>query len=262
MADNGAGLPSSTFAIGRIPTAAQGTALDSSWGVAGAQGPAGAQGVKGDTGNAGAQGSTGAQGATGSQGATGAAGAQGAQGAKGDTGATGAQGIQGIQGIQGTTGATGAQGSTGATGAAGPANLVMAKVAADAAQSSNVTFTNLFTQAVLASEVWSFTATIFFSAAAATTGIVTQLDTPASPTNMIFGMETDESVTTFRSLVATSSTTLTGTNSGGATIQCAIVRGTVENGNNAGNLVLKFRSEVNGSAVTVKRGSFCAWMKH
>lgn len=41
-----------------------------------------------------------------------------------------------------------------------------------------------------------------------------------------------------------------------STVLEARISGLIENGSNAGNIVIKFRSEVNASAVTVKRGSF------
>ena len=40
------------------------------------------------------------------------------------------------------------------------------------------------------------------------------------------------------------------------------VSGTVENGSNAGNLSLRFRSEVAGTAVTVLRGSWWQVLQH
>ena len=147
-------------------------------------------------------------------------------------------------------------------GAAGPANLVMGRVASDQVQGSNVTYTTLFSQAIGANEVWSFEAVLFFLTAAATTGIVTTLSGPASPANVVITMETGESATVWRTLPgAAFDAALVGT-AGLTTVLVAKVKGTVENGTNAGTLALKFRSEVNGSNVTVKRGSFVRWMKH
>ena len=176
---------------------------------------------------------------------------EGSQGPQGEPGAQGPQGIQGIQGIQG------------ATGAAGPANLVMSRAAADITQSSNVTFSDIFTRAVAAGEVWSFEAVIFFTSAATTTGIVCQVDTPASPTASQCQMLTQTSATAMLNLPAAANAVMTGTAAlATPTVNMARVCGTVENGANAGTLVIKFRSEINASAIVVKRGSFCRWFRH
>lgn len=140
---------------------------------------------------------------------------------------------------------------------------VMGRIAADIAQSSNTTFSNLFTQALLASEIWSFEAIIYFTSAAATTGLVVQCDSPTSPTFGQCAMNVEETVIASRYLPAAFNATMIGT---AAVVTPAInvawVSGTLENGSNAGNIVIKFRSEVNGSAITVKRGSWCKFFKH
>lgn len=140
---------------------------------------------------------------------------------------------------------------------------VMARIAAaDATQNSNVTFTNLFTRAILASEIWSFEAILYWFSAAGTTGIVTQVDAPASPAFSQLVFATGESATAWRSLTGTAGTTMVGTASAVAVIIVSYLSGTIENGPNNGNLVVKFRSEVNTSLVTVKRGSWCRFYKH
>lgn len=213
-------------------------------------GVVGPTGPEGPPGPAGAAGPTGPAGSTGPQGVKGDTGNTGPQGPAGTNGTNGAQGIQGIQGIQGVQ------------GPAGPANLVMGRIAADIQQTSNVTYSNLFTQAVAASEVWSFDATLYFLTAAATTGIVVALSGPASPANVVYALETGETATAWRTLPASAfDTALVGT-AGLSTILVARVSGTVENGSNAGTLTVKFRSEVNGSGVTVKRGSYSRFFKH
>lgn len=133
---------------------------------------------------------------------------------------------------------------------------------ADATQNSNVNFTNLFTRAILASEVWSFEAIIYWFSAAGTTGIVTQVDAPASPTFSQLMYVVGESATVWRSLSGTVGVPMVGTASATAAIISAYLSGTIENGPNNGNLVVKFRSEVNTSLVTVKRGSWCRFYKH
>lgn len=140
---------------------------------------------------------------------------------------------------------------------------VMARIStADATQNSNVTFTTLFTRAILASEVWSFEAILYWFSAAGTTGIVTQVDAPAAPTFSQLVFVTGESATAWRSLTGTVGTTMIGTASAVAVIIASYLSGTIENGANNGNLVVKFRSEVNASLVTVKRGSWCRFYKH
>lgn len=140
---------------------------------------------------------------------------------------------------------------------------VMARIpTADVTQNSNVTFTNLFTQAILASEIWSFEAILYWFSAAGTTGIVTQVDAPASPAFSQLMFVCGESATAWRSLTGTVGTAMTGTASAVAVIISAYLSGTIENGSNNGNIVLKFRSEVNNSLVTVKRGSWCRFYKH
>lgn len=140
---------------------------------------------------------------------------------------------------------------------------VMGRIAADISQSSNVTFSNLFTQAVLTGEVWSFDAVIFFTSAAVTTGLVTQCDSPAAPTFGQCSLHVQETVTVGRYLPAAFNAVMIGTAAVIApAINTARLTGTLEVGVNAGNLVIKFRSEVNGSAVVVKRGSLVRFYKH
>jgi len=144
--------------------------------------------------------------------------------------------------------------------AAGP---TLARVpTADVVNSSQTTFTNLFTQAILASEVWSFEATVYFFSAIATTGITLQVDGPAALTYSQTTLAVNESVTTWRTISGPTGTLLTGLGSGLANICVGFLSGTIENGANAGNIVIKFRSEVNTSAVTVKRGSWAKFLKH
>lgn len=137
----------------------------------------------------------------------------------------------------------------------------LARVNADVQNSSNSSFTNLFTIPVLANEVWSFDCVIYFLTAAATTGIVMQADSPASPAASQISLLTLETATALRNLPGAQGVALVGT-AGLATVLEARISGTIENGSNAGNIVIKFRSEVNASAVTVKRGSFGRFYKH
>jgi tail-like repeat protein len=139
--------------------------------------------------------------------------------------------------------------------------VTMARVAADVQQSSGTTFSNLFTIPILANEVWSFECVIYFLTAAATTGIVLQADSPSSPAASQISLLTLETATAVRNLTGAQGVALVGT-AGLATVLEARLSGTIENGANAGNIVIKFRSEVNASAVTVKRGSWARFIKH
>lgn len=131
---------------------------------------------------------------------------------------------------------------------------------ADSAQSSNVTFSNLFTQAVLANEVWAFEAIIYYLSAAVTTGIVLQVDSPASPAASQISMVTYETAILPRNLTAAQGVALVGT-AGLTTVLETRVSGLIEMGASGGNIVVKFRSEVNASAITAKRGSWARFYK-
>lgn len=104
--------------------------------------------------------------------------------------------------------------------------------------------------------VYDFNFTIYFTAAAATTGLVLSMDGPASPVAVRFGAEIAESSTSFRNGSAASyNAELVGQNSGGAAALVAHIHGTVQTNSSGGTLKVRFRSEVNGSAVTILKGS-------
>ena len=96
------------------------------------------------------------------------------------------------------------------------------------------------------------------------TGLVTSLNGPSGAAAVIVTMLTGESTTNLRNLSATGyDIPHIGTGSGGSnTILSAQVSGTVENGSGSGSLQLRFRSELNGSAVTLARGSWWQVLKH
>jgi hypothetical protein len=146
---------------------------------------------------------------------------------------------------------------------AGTSPLTLYRVAANIANNSNVNFSALATHALAANDIVSFEGCIYFASAATTTGLVMAVDAPLAPTYMIANLWTGESATASRNLTTTvSGASLIGTASAGATIIAAWVSGTIENGSNSGNAVIKFRSEVNASAVTVQRGSWIKFFKH
>lgn len=138
---------------------------------------------------------------------------------------------------------------------------VLFRLNADSANSSSTTFTNLFSQPALAGEVWSFDCILYFLTAAATTGLVVQVDSPTSPTASQISFTTFETAIVVRNLAGAQGVALVGT-AGLSTVLEARVSGTIEVGANAGNIILKFRSEVNASAATAKRGSWGRFYKH
>lgn len=272
-------------------------------GTTGPQGPQGPQGNPGAQGVQGPQGETGAQGIQGQTGSQGPQGDTGPQGPPGEDGgqephthpisdvvnlqttlngkaaSAHSHAISDVTNLQSSLDGKAASSHThtqanvtnlvsdlagkAATGHTHAGLPVMGRIAADIAQSSNTTFSNLFTQALLASEIWSFEAIIYFTSAAAATGLVVQCDSPTSPTFGQCAMCVEETVTVGRYLPAAFNATMIGTAAVVApAINIAWISGTLENGGNAGNLVVKFRSEVNGSAITVKRGSWCKFFKH
>jgi hypothetical protein len=80
---------------------------------------------------------------------------------------------------------------------------------------------------------------------------------------LIHNLLTGESLTSVHNLTATAhDTPLRGTGSAGDSLLLAQVSGTVENGSNGGNLLLRFRSEVTGNAVTLARGSWWQVLVH
>jgi len=224
-------------------------------GAVGATGPTGSIGATGATGEAGAVGATGPTGSVGAMGETGAVGATGPTGETGAVGATGATGDPGAAGAEGPTGSTGATGETGATG---PADVTTVVLGGDITTSSNVLgdATGLSFSA-LPGKSYLVEFAVAFQTVATTTGIRFSVNGPASPISVTGGFLVPTSLTAnsainFRAYNSGNSTT--GIDTANAT---ALARGTClfRNGANAGTFALRFASEVNSSAVTIKTGS-------
>jgi len=249
------------------PTGA--TGAQGATGADGPQGPAGPQGV---TGTAGANGADGATGATGAAGADGANGAQGPAGPQGATGATGAEGPAGADGAQGPTGADGAEGPIGPTGPAGadwPGATVRKTGADDATTGTALVNATGLDLALAANTTYSFEYYILFQTAATTTGLSVAVNGPASPTLISYtaqvpgelvgngggapgtGMYSDWGTALDDQITAT------GVQAANTTY-VAHVSGVIRTGATAGTLRPRFRSEVNGSAVTIKTYSWGA----
>jgi len=95
-----------------------------------------------------------------------------------------------------------------------------------------------------------------YTSALATTGLQLSVNGPASPTFLAFGGQIAESVTAVRNGVAGSyDVAIAGTGSAAATPLPFWISGSITTGATGGLFTLRMRSEVNASAVTVKRGS-------
>jgi hypothetical protein len=172
------------------------------------------------------------------------------QGPKGDTGA---------KGDKGDTGAAGPKGDTGATGAQGPPGNGIATRRKTAAQSqslaTNVDVADLV-EPVLADTRYYFRAVVFFTAAASTTGIGLGVNGPLGSTveaGAVVPISTTAAPIT--GVVTALDGVVLGTGSATATPLMAVIEGTLLTGAVAGSLAIRVRSEVAGSAVTVRANS-------
>jgi hypothetical protein len=100
--------------------------------------------------------------------------------------------------------------------------------------------------------------TIFRTAAATTTGLVSTFTGPAAPTAVHFSLHAGPTATTFQTLAANAfGTVLTETGVASTTTPHKTVYSLyLANGANAGTLQLQMRSEVDTSAVTILAGSW------
>lgn len=98
---------------------------------------------------------------------------------------------------------------------------------------------------------------VVFQTAAVTTGIQLALNGPASPALFSAWIAVPSSATAFSSQFVSAYNTGPATTAIDAanTPRIAILTGVIRNGPTAGSLVVRFRSAVSGSAVTVKQGS-------
>ncbi|HVE24809.1 MAG TPA: hypothetical protein VNC22_05375 [Sporichthya sp.] len=220
------------------------------------RGPIGPVGTTGPQGPKGDPGATGPQGPPGGLGLTGATGATGATGPQGPTGATGPAGPIGL------TGPAGATGATGATGPQGIPGWQRVKLTADVTNST-VTLADVtglaFTAA--ASTDYDFEYLIAFTSAAVTTGLALALNGPGTPTLLACRIEVPISASTeVDRHTNTYNTEALGTAVDVASVpRLARIVGVLRNGSTAGPVIARFRSEVAGSAVTIKAGSIARW---
>lgn len=102
---------------------------------------------------------------------------------------------------------------------------------------------------------------IVWQSAATTTGVQFALSGPAGLVELAALVEVQLTAATWQSAVhvAYDSGAVTASIDAANTRRIARIKGVVRNGANAGNLVLRCRTEVNNSAITVKRGSFVSY---
>lgn len=135
----------------------------------------------------------------------------------------------------------------------------------DQSNSSNTTLADVTDMAwpMVASGEYVLEVVCFVVAAATTTGLVLALNGPASPTAVQYAMETPTSGTAgFHAGATAYETALVSTASISTTLPHAQrLWGHIRNGSNAGDLVLRMRSEVSGSNATIRRGSFGRLMR-
>lgn len=145
----------------------------------------------------------------------------------------------------------------------GPSPISLARLSAPISTASASNWSTVFSVGIAARQCVSFQAWLYFSAAGPSTGLVTTVSGPGGPAAVIHNLLVGEGPTSLRNLTATAyDVPLRGTGSAGETLLLAQVSGTVENGATSGNLLLRFRSEVGGNAVTVTRGSWWQVLQH
>jgi len=117
---------------------------------------------------------------------------------------------------------------------------------------------------MLANTDYSFDVRLIFQTAATTTGINLAINGPASPISVVALCEVVQEsllrVDDCRSYDNATAFLTTGIDAANSD-SIATIRGIVRNGANAGNLIVRFASEVAASQVTIKAGSFIRWQQ-
>jgi hypothetical protein len=127
--------------------------------------------------------------------------------------------------------------------------------------SSNVTWADItgLSFSVDANVNYEFEAVLFYQTAATTTGARFGVSAPASPTALLAGsnsLPTGTAAMNAGAATANDTAFFAATTGPGGTTVCAIVKGILRNGANAGTLKMRLISEVNTSAVTVLIDSY------
>jgi hypothetical protein len=145
----------------------------------------------------------------------------------------------------------------------GPSPLRLDRLRAPLISSSATSWTTVFCTTIAARAVLSFQAELYCTGATTNTGLAASLSGPAGPAAVIVNLMAAESAISFRNVsVSAYDEPLISRGSGGSAIVRAQLSGTVENGSTAGNLLLRFRSEVAGSQITLVRGSWWQVLQH
>ncbi len=132
---------------------------------------------------------------------------------------------------------------------------------ADGPQANSTTTPADITQmsfALAAAEVKYFRGNVFFTTAAAATGLGLGANAPAGATILARILIPTTATAVFMGVLSSLDGNVQGTASLGATSLAAEIEGVVVNGANAGNFSLRFRSETGGSAVNVLNNSTLA----
>ena len=127
-------------------------------------------------------------------------------------------------------------------------------------QSTSTSFADVtdLTLSVLASTTYVVTCTLSYTTAVSTTALQLAVNGPASPTALRYAVETSTTATARHNASQSAYDTVVNPATGGAATALPVtLYGTLENGSNAGTLAVRFRTEVNASAVTILRGSYC-----
>jgi len=134
-----------------------------------------------------------------------------------------------------------------------------ARVTADQATSS-LSFADVtgLTWAVTANQVSVFECAGSYTSAVSTTALQLAINGPATPTAMRYTVVTATTATARHQASQSAADANTNPATGGAALALPVtIRGTHENGANAGTVAIRFRSEVSASAVTLLRGATC-----
>lgn len=104
---------------------------------------------------------------------------------------------------------------------------------------------------------YAFEFTGAYSTAASTTGLQLSVNGPASPSLVVAAGQICTSATAVQNGgIASYDVGINATASAGATPMPFFLKGNISTGANGGTFILRFRSEVGGSAVTIKAGSY------
>lgn len=134
-------------------------------------------------------------------------------------------------------------------------------LASDVSSTSTAFADTALSLALAANTTYTLRCVLVHTSAATTTAPQVALNGPASPTGLRYVVETGTSATATHRASQTAYDTVTNPATGGGAVALPIrVDGYIQNGANAGNLVVRLRSEVNASTVTLLARSFCELM--